>query len=81
MLMLLVALSILTVGCGTTSATSPAAPGGSSEPPQTSKKKGGAQEPVADAAPDFTVETFTGQRFSLGEQRGTPVVLNFWESW
>ena len=32
-------------------------------------------------APDFTVETFDGRSFTLSEQRGTPVVLNFWESW
>jgi cytochrome oxidase Cu insertion factor (SCO1/SenC/PrrC family) len=34
-----------------------------------------------DAAPAFTFETFEGETFSLAEQRGTPVVLNFWESW
>lgn len=33
------------------------------------------------AAPDFTVETFSGESFNLVEQKGTPVVLNFWESW
>lgn len=33
----------------------------------------------ATQAPDFTVETFEGS--TLREQRGTPVVLNFWESW
>jgi cytochrome oxidase Cu insertion factor (SCO1/SenC/PrrC family) len=38
-------------------------------------------EPSADAAPDFSFETFEGEDFSLAEQRGTPVVLNFWESW
>lgn len=32
-------------------------------------------------APDFSVETFEGSVFRLAEQRGTPVVLNFWESW
>lgn len=32
-------------------------------------------------APDFSFETFQGKSFSLAEQRGTPVVLNFWESW
>jgi cytochrome oxidase Cu insertion factor (SCO1/SenC/PrrC family) len=32
-------------------------------------------------APDFTVTTFEGERFSLAAQKGTPVVLNFWESW
>ena len=35
----------------------------------------------SDAAPDFSFETFEGETFSLAEQRGTPVVLNFWESW
>jgi cytochrome oxidase Cu insertion factor (SCO1/SenC/PrrC family) len=30
---------------------------------------------------DFTVTTFTGKEFHLAEQRGTPVVVNFWESW
>ena len=35
----------------------------------------------SESAPAFTVETFTGVAFSLAEQRGTPVVLNFWESW
>ncbi len=32
-------------------------------------------------APDFSFETFEGKTFNLAEQRGTPVVLNFWESW
>jgi cytochrome oxidase Cu insertion factor (SCO1/SenC/PrrC family) len=36
---------------------------------------------AADTAPDFSFETFEGDTFSLAEQRGTPVVLNFWESW
>ena len=35
----------------------------------------------ADPAPEFEVLTFDGETFALGEQRGTPVVLNFWESW
>jgi len=38
-------------------------------------------ESAAEAAPDFSFETFEGKTFSLAEQRGTPVVLNFWESW
>ena len=33
------------------------------------------------AAPDFEVETFERTTFHLAEHRGTPVVLNFWESW
>lgn len=47
----------------------------------TGKKAGEGRGPVEDPAPDFTVTTFDGGTFSLGEQRGTPVVLNFWESW
>lgn len=32
-------------------------------------------------APLFRVETFDGSRFVLADHRGTPVVINFWESW
>ena len=42
---------------------------------------GGREERSSEQAPDFTVETFDGHSFTLSEQRGTPVVLNFWESW
>ena len=35
----------------------------------------------ANEAADFSFETFEGETFSLAEKRGTPVVLNFWESW
>ena len=41
----------------------------------------GAGDGAADEAPDFSFETFEGETFTLAEQRGTPVVLNFWESW
>ena len=42
---------------------------------------GGRGESSSALASDFTVETFDGHSFTLSEQRGTPVVLNFWESW
>ena len=32
-------------------------------------------------APDFTITTFKGDKISLGELRGKPVVINFWASW
>jgi peroxiredoxin len=32
-------------------------------------------------APDFTAEVIDGGEFTLTEQRGQPVVLNFWASW
>ncbi|CAN5616072.1 hypothetical protein BH20ACT23_BH20ACT23_00120 [soil metagenome] len=41
----------------------------------------GAGEGSPSEASDFSFKTFEGEIFSLAEQRGTPVVLNFWESW
>lgn len=32
-------------------------------------------------APDFTLPKPDGSTFTLSEQRGTPVVLNFWATW
>ena len=40
-----------------------------------------ATNPDGYAAPDFTVDTLEGEEFRLGEHKGTPVVINFWESW
>lgn len=40
-----------------------------------------ATQPEAGAAPDFTVETFDGQTFSLSDLRGKVVMINFWASW
>ena len=32
-------------------------------------------------APNFTLQTLTGKRFNLAEQRGRPIFLNFWATW
>jgi cytochrome c biogenesis protein CcmG/thiol:disulfide interchange protein DsbE len=32
-------------------------------------------------APDFILTTFKGNTISLADQRGKPVVINFWASW
>lgn len=47
----------------------------------TETRPGGGPDEAAREAPDFSFETFEGDTFALAEQRGTPVVLNFWESW
>lgn len=36
---------------------------------------------IGRVAPDFTLPTVDGGQFVLREQRGKPVVLNFWASW
>jgi peroxiredoxin len=32
-------------------------------------------------APDFTLTTLSGESYTLSEQQGRPVVLNFWATW
>lgn len=36
---------------------------------------------VGHPAPDFTLIALDGSEFVLSEQRGTPIVLNFWATW
>ncbi len=36
---------------------------------------------VGQQAPDFTLQTPTGEQFNLHAQRGKPVFLNFWATW
>jgi cytochrome c biogenesis protein CcmG, thiol:disulfide interchange protein DsbE len=33
------------------------------------------------AAPDFTLNTFSGETLALSELRGNAIVINFWASW
>ncbi len=39
------------------------------------------QPAVNHPAPDFTLTTLAGDSFTLSQERGTPVVLNFWATW
>ncbi len=41
----------------------------------------GAKPVESGAAPQFSIPLFSGETFSLAEQRGKVVVVNFWASW
>lgn len=38
-------------------------------------------QPGSGPAPDFTVELYNGETFTLSEHRGEFIVINFWGSW
>jgi cytochrome oxidase Cu insertion factor (SCO1/SenC/PrrC family) len=63
---LAISISAIAVGCSSGPRDAPAATN---------------ESPGSDATIEFEVETFDGGTFALGEHRGTPVVINFWESW
>ncbi len=39
------------------------------------------QPAINHPAPDFTLTMLDGQAFTLSDQQGTPIVLNFWATW
>ncbi|MCK6576580.1 MAG: TlpA family protein disulfide reductase [Anaerolineae bacterium] len=41
----------------------------------------GQTQPTQGIAPDFALETFSGETVRLGDLRGKVVVINFWASW
>jgi cytochrome oxidase Cu insertion factor (SCO1/SenC/PrrC family) len=82
-LCLLVCLALFMGACGTQASSDPVPDVASDPPAGSTDAKGGGKKAAApeNPAPDFAVTTFAGERFALAEQRGSPVVLNFWESW
>ena len=50
-------------------------------PPATAAATTASGAGVGLPAPDFTLPTLDGGTFTLSEQRGKPVVLNFWATW
>jgi cytochrome oxidase Cu insertion factor (SCO1/SenC/PrrC family) len=74
-------LALAACGVESPQATDPAPATSPTPGDGAAKDRNDTRDPPANPAPDFTVTTFDGTRFSLSEQRGSPVVLNFWESW
>lgn len=68
----MVAVAVVFAGC----APSDPAPTGTAPDGTMAMPKG-----KGAGAPAFAVETFAGETFSLTDHRGTPIVINFWESW
>ena len=64
---------VLLCGCGKT-VTSNTTP---TTTPETTKPT----ETVSAAAPNFTMYTLEGEKVSLDDFKGKPIVLNFWASW
>ncbi|MBA2425699.1 MAG: redoxin domain-containing protein [Actinobacteria bacterium] len=74
-----VTCGLLVGACGQEVSPQTAPAGGSDRSSVKSGRAGTGAEPVK--GPDFTLATFDGSGFRLADHRGTPVVLNFWESW
>ena len=77
----LLALGLLAGACASPTPETEVGSGPTGSRPGGGNQRPAARTPVGDPAPDFEVRTFDGTTFSLAEERGTPVVLNFWESW
>ena len=71
----LVALAMLALAC--------AGPQTEQRTRSSGSEKANGDQPAAGsgASRDFSVTSFTGKDFTLSDQRGSPVVLNFFESW
>jgi cytochrome oxidase Cu insertion factor (SCO1/SenC/PrrC family) len=81
---------LLVLGLGACAADTPQDQGAATAPPSTAKPKAAPQRPAprgvaapADRrpAPALRVTAFDGRTITLGAFRGTPVVVNFFESW
>jgi len=70
-----VVLAMLALACAGPRTEQSARSGGS--------EKASGEQPAAGggASREFSVTSFTGKDFTLSDQRGSPVVLNFFESW
>lgn len=79
--LLLGIVALLGAGCGPQSQGSQGAANREAGEPKAQAPSPERERSAPDRVPDFGVTTFSGSNFRLSEQRGAPVVLNFWESW
>jgi peroxiredoxin len=70
--LLLTALLLVTVGCGSTN---------QGTDPATNTKQTGEAPVVGKPAPDFTLNKMGSESVTLSNLRGKRVILNFWASW
>jgi len=70
----LVVLSMLALACAAPPADQAAGSGGSTNVAAEQDAEGGEVR-------NFSVTSFAGRDFTLSAKRGSPVVLNFFESW
>ena len=73
LIIILAALLVMSTGCQAPAEQREIEPAVGDNVPASSAK--GAQ------APDFTLTDLSGNRVSLGDFRGRPVLLNFWATW
>ena len=73
-LLIMLLLSLLTSSCSHSNSTS-----NNSTPTPTQETKVGTQ--AGNLAPDFELDNLEGQTISLGDLRGSPVLVNFWATW
>ena len=70
----LVSLAIVTLACSVPQTEGARRAGNSTD-------VGAEKASAEDAVRDFSVTSFSGEDFTLSAERGSPVVLNFFESW
>ncbi len=72
LILILLSLCLALTACGQATPTATGIPGGSTVP---------AVVEVGASAPDFTATLTDGSTFTLSDQQGKAVLLNFWATW
>ncbi|PAU94431.1 alkyl hydroperoxide reductase [Aliifodinibius salipaludis] len=75
----IIPLAFSLIACGTPDEQA-SADNAQSSAEQTASPQNSSQQEFKEA-PDFTLETMEGTSFTLSDQRGKVIVLNFWATW